>query len=188
MTAAFVPDTGVLTLTVDEGRLAEVVLEGVEGSAAEAARRELGLTVGQVLREKDVRTALSRLEDRSTGAYTRAPGTSYVAERGPQGVRLRLLLVQHRSRLVVWPDGPDPSPLSNRVEGFAPGAGANLTLFDPTGFNHAELYGRVSYGFASKTTRYAVGARRPSAGTGPSCWARRPTTSPTPTTRSGTTA
>jgi hypothetical protein len=159
--AAFDPGPGVLTLTVDEGRLAEVTLLGVEGKAAEAARKELALPLGEVLREKDVRAALARLEDRSAGAFSRGPDTPYVAERTPNGLRLQIALVQRRGRLTFWPDGPDPSPLSNRVEGFAPGVGANLALFDPVSFNHADVYGKVSHGMASKATRYAVGARRP---------------------------
>ena len=176
VSAAFDPTSGLLRLTVDEGRLAEIVLTGVEGRAAEAAREHLGIAVGEVLREKDVRAALSRLEDRSAGAFSRAAEAPYVIERVPgipgdrtavggervnDGVRLRLALVQRHSRLAFWPDGPDPSPLSNRVEGFAPGVGGTLTLFDPVAFNHADLYARVSYGFSSKAARYAVGARRP---------------------------
>jgi hypothetical protein len=155
---------GVLTLTVDEGRLGEVTLVGVEGRTAESALAQLALPVGEVLREKDVRSALARLEDRSAGALSRAPENPYVVERigpGGQGLRLQIALVQRRSRLTFWPDGPDPSPLSNRVEGFAPGVGATLTLFDPVSFNHADVYGRVSYGLSSKTARFAAGARRP---------------------------
>lgn len=159
--ATFDPGRGVLTLTVDEGRLAEIRLVGVEGSAAEAARQELALPVGKVLREKDVRAALSRLEDRSAGAFSRAAENPYVVERTPSGLRLDIALVQRRGRLTIWPDGPDPSPLSNRVEGFAPGLGANVTLFDPVSFNHADVYARVSYGMSSKTMRFAAGARRP---------------------------
>jgi outer membrane protein assembly factor BamA len=159
--ATFDSGSGVLTLTVDEGRLAEVTLLGVEGRTAESALAHLALPLGVVLREKDVRAALARLEDRSAGALSRAAGTPYSVERTPSALRLQIALVQRRSRLTFWPDGPDPSPLSNRVEGFAPGVGANLTLFDPVTFNHADLYGRVSYGMSSETTRYAVGARRP---------------------------
>jgi hypothetical protein len=164
--ATFDPGAGVLTLTVDEGRLAEVTLLGVEGRTAESVIAELALPVGEVLREKDVRAALARLEDRSAGALSRSAESPYVVERIPgervhNALRLQIALVQRRTRLTFWPDGPDPSPLSNRVEGFAPGVGANLTLFDPASFNHTDLYGRVSYGMSSKTARYAVGARRP---------------------------
>jgi hypothetical protein len=159
--AAFSPETGVLTLAVDEGRLTEVVIEGVEGKGAERARAELALETGAILREKDVRAALHRLQDRAAGAYSYGTETPYVVESEPGIVRLRLKLVQRRARLTVWPEGPDLSPLSNRVDGFSPGLGATFTLFDAGAFNHADLYGRVAYGMASKKVRYAVGALKP---------------------------
>jgi hypothetical protein len=161
-TAAFDPALGRLTLAVDEGRLAEVVIEGIEGAAAEQARELLDLPPGRPLREKDLRAAIERLERGSGGAFrTRREGRGYVVERTPDGVRLRLQLESSPARLALRPKGPDLAPFYNRVEGFAPGLAVDATLFDRTSFHHTNVYGRVSYGFASEAARYALGVRRP---------------------------
>jgi hypothetical protein len=160
--ASFDPGTGRLTLTVDEGRLSEVVLEGLEGAAAERARELLDLPTGRPLREKELRAALERLERGSGGAFrTRREGRGYVVERTPEGVRLRLQLDSSPTRMAVRPKGPDLAPFYNRVDGFAPGAAVDLTVYDRSSFHHTSLYGRASYGFASEAARYALGVRRP---------------------------
>jgi surface antigen Omp85-like protein len=164
-TASFDPAQGRLTLTVDEGRLAEVVIEGAEGAAAEQARELLDLPPGRPLREKDLRAALERLERESGGAFrTGREGRGYVVERTADGVRLKLQVESSPARLVVRPKGPDLAPFYNRVEGFAPGLALDATVFDRTSFHHTNLYGRLSYGFASEAARYAVGIRRPFGG------------------------
>jgi len=60
--------------------------------------------------------------------------------------------------------GPDLSALRNRVEGFAPGAGVELTLFDASALEHARVYARAAYGFKSHDVPFALGAQRPFAG------------------------
>ena len=157
-------DRGVLTLRADEGRLRELDVTGVDGAAETQARALLSLKIGEVLTERNVRAGLRRLEDGSGGAFRRAGEPPYSVEPLTEGVRLKVSVETVRTKLRVRIQGPDLSPAGNRVEGFSPGAGVDLTLFDPAALDHARVYGRVAYGFASETWRFALGAQRPFAG------------------------
>ncbi len=159
--AAYAAETALLTVTVDEGRLHEVVVLGLEGAAAERAHQELALDKGAIVREKDLRAALHRLEDRAGGAVSAAAHPPYSVERVDGGVRATFRVVRHRTRLRPWVHDPDMAPLGNRVEGLTLPASVLFKVFDPAGFNHAEIYARAAYGFTSKDVRYAGGARRP---------------------------
>jgi hypothetical protein len=159
--ASFDAASGRLTLRVDEGRLGEVALEGVEGAAADRARGILGLAPGRPLRDKDLYAALDRVERESGGAFrTPRAGRAYEIERTPDGVRLHIRLEAPASRLAFRPKGPDLAPFYNRVDGFAPGAAVDLTVLDRSSFHHTNLYARASYGFAAEAARYAAGVRR----------------------------
>ena len=157
----FEPATGTLSLFVDEGRLASVEIEGVEGEAEERALQVLDLEAGKPVKEQDIAAGLARLEKQSGGAFVSTSGTPYTLEPGPDGVRLKLQLQRRVARVQFRPGGPAGAWPYNRVDGFSLGARALVTLFDPASFNHAELYTRVSYGFASEKVRYSVGALKP---------------------------
>src|SRR4029079_7385720 len=79
-------------------------------------------------------------------------------------VLLKVALAAVRTKLRVRLQGPDLSPLANRVEGFSPGAGAELTVRDPAGLSHAHVCARGADGFSSHDARFALGAQRPFAG------------------------
>jgi hypothetical protein len=164
VSAAWDAEGGVLTLRADEGRLQELQIEGVEGGAADQARELLDLQTGQPLTEKNLRAGVGRVERGSGGAFRAVGEPPWSIEPLTEGVRVKLTLAAvpfgFRVRLV----GPDPSPLGNRVEGFAPGAGVELTFFDQSALDHARVYARASYGFSSDAARFAVGAQRPIAG------------------------
>jgi hypothetical protein len=162
--AAWDPGRGVLTLRADEGRLRELDVTGVEGGAEAQARTLLSLKTGEVLNEKDVRAGLRRLQDGSGGAFRLAGEPAYTVEPLAEGVRLKVAVAPVHTKLRVRLQGPDLSPLANRVEGFSPGAGVELTVFDPAGLDHARVYARAAYGFSSHDARFALGAQRPFAG------------------------
>jgi hypothetical protein len=162
--ASWDKERGVLTLRADEGRLQELNIEGVEGGAAEQARRLLGLEKGKVVTEKELRAGLRRLESGSGGAFRLVGEPPWAIEPLAEGVRVRVAMAPVHLGLRFRIQGPDPSPLSNRVEGFAPGAGAEVTFFDQSALEHARVYARASYGFASEAARFAVGAQRPFSG------------------------
>jgi Omp85 superfamily domain/Surface antigen variable number repeat len=162
--AAWDPASAVLTLRVEEGRLREVTVTGIDGGAADKARTLLGLALGKVVTEKELHAGLHRLEDGSGGALRLAGDPGYAVDPVPDGVRLQIAVSTVATRLRVRLQGPDLSPLHNRVEGTAPGAGLELTVFDPAGLQHARVYAHAAYGFTSRDPRFAVGAERPFAG------------------------
>lgn len=162
--ATWDPERAVLTLRADEGRLRELDIPGLEGGAEEQARTLLALTPGDVVEEKKLRAGLRRLEDGSGGAFRLLGDPPYAIERLPEGVRLRLAVSRVHAGVRVRVQGPDPSPLYTRVEGTAPGAGVEVTVFDTSALEHARVYARGAYGFKNHDARFALGAQRPFAG------------------------
>ena len=164
VSAAWDAERGVLTLRADEGRLRELDLTGVEGAAETQARTLLALESGEVLTEKDLRAGLRRLQDGSGGAVRLAGEPPYTVDPLSDGVRLKVAVARVPAKLRVRIQGPDLSPLNNRVEGLAPGAGVELTVFDQAALAHTRVYARGAYGFKSHDPRFALGAQRPFAG------------------------
>ena len=160
VSAVYDEAAGRLTLTVDEGRMAALVLEGVEGDEEARLRAILGIEPGTPLRDKTVREAQERLEGASGGAYTIEGVPPWTVEEGAEGRTLRLRIVKRRFRLKPLLSGPDPSPFRNRVEGIAPGLGLDATVFGGMTENHTSVYARAAYGLDSDAWRYAAGIRR----------------------------
>jgi hypothetical protein len=153
---------GVLTLTVDEGPVGEVVVEGLGGAAARRALRSLDLAGDRPLRDRDVLDGLARLEDDSQGAVRPRGREPFRVEERPEGGRRLVVEVESSAASAsVGLERPGTIPLYGRVDGFAPGAGLELTLHDRRRYDHLGLYARGAYGFASKRGRWALGARRP---------------------------
>ena len=152
--------TGVLTLTVDEGHLEGVDIEGLSKGAAESARKALGLDVGQVLREADLAEALSRLQEASEGAIRPAGDEPYTVETTETGARVVFHLHAKGVRFHARGAGPRSSGRYNRVEGISPGVFLDLALTDSKRYDHWRLFTVAAYGFSSKNLRYAVGFLR----------------------------
>jgi outer membrane protein assembly factor BamA len=157
----FDPETGTLAFDVDEGRLATVEVEGLEGDTEARVLKLLDFRPGKPVKERDISSALVRLEKLSQGAFVTTAEPPYSFEPGPEGVKLTLLLRRRLAGLQLRPGGPATASLYNRVDGFNLGANARLTLFDPVSFDHAEAYAQGAYGFSSHTLRYALGALKP---------------------------
>jgi len=158
--ARFDPEAGRLTLTVDEGRMHRLVLDGLEGDEEARIRAVLGMQPGTPLRDKEVRDAMGRLEAATGGAYRIEGGPPWPVEEGPDGPTLRLRISHRRFRVKPLLSGPDPSPFRNRVDGTAPGLGADVTLFGGASTNHTSVYLRGAYAFGADLWRYAAGIRR----------------------------
>ena len=156
----FDAEAGRLTLTVDEGAMHALVLEGLEGEEEARVREMLGIAPGEPLRDKTVREAMERLEAESGGAYRIEGGPPWITTEGPNGPTLQLRVVRRRFSIFPYLSGPDASPFHNRVDGTAPGLGAEVTIFAGTGTNHPSVYVRGAYAFGPDVWRYAVGARR----------------------------
>jgi hypothetical protein len=161
VTGSFDAATGVLALDVDEGRLVSVEVAGLEGKAQRHALEVLDLQTGKVLRDRDVTTALRRLEKASDGSLAADADEPYAVERVAEGGRLTVRLHPVGGRIALRPGSGGAGDYLNRVDGFTPWIGAEATLHDHVSFNHLHAYGRVGYGFASKDARFVVGALRP---------------------------
>jgi surface antigen Omp85-like protein/surface antigen-like variable number repeat protein len=160
VTPTYDPETGRLTLAVDEGPMKTLALENVSGGEEARVRELLGIEPGTLLRDKTVREAMDRLEKASGGAYTIGDSPPWRVEEGDEGRTLRLRIEKRRFKLRPLLSGPDASPFSNRVEGRAPGGGVDVTVFHGITENHLSVYGQAAYGFESDQWRHAVGARR----------------------------
>jgi Omp85 superfamily domain len=155
------PEGGVLTLVVDEGRLAAVAVDGVGERAARRALEAMALQTGGVLDDAEVARALRRLEERAGGAFETRGDPPYTVERGPEGARLVVHLVPRRGQLRLGPGGTGRASLYNRVDGYAPGMRTGVTVFDHGSLNHLDLYGHLTYGFAADRASFALGGRKP---------------------------
>jgi outer membrane protein insertion porin family len=161
VSGAFDAATGRLTLTVTEGRLASVAVEGLDGKAEESALEILDLEPGAVLRDRDVNKAVRRLEKASDGSLEADFETPYTVERGPEGGSLAVRMRPRDGILALHLGSSGSGDYLNRVDGFTPWAGVEATLHDHVSFNHLHAYGRVGYGFASEEVRFVVGVLRP---------------------------
>jgi hypothetical protein len=164
VTGAFDDASSVLTLSVSEGRLAEVEVSGLEGRAAETAVKALGLEVGKPLREADVWVGLSRLQQEALGALRPVGDPPYSVEETEEGVRLVVHVEKQHARLYLRGAGPRTAGRYNRIDGLTPGIRLELAFSDYKSYNHFRLGGYAGYGFSSKRLRYAIGFVR---GVGP---------------------
>jgi hypothetical protein len=158
--ASFDAASGRLVLEVDEGRLAEVVTEGLEGAARRRALEALRLEPGRVLREGDIWSAIARLDDASEGTVRTAGDPPYTVEPGEDGARLVLHLRRRSALFDVGPWGPRPSGRYNRVDGVSLGVASEVALASASSYNHLRLRARAAYGFSAKNVRYTLGVER----------------------------
>jgi hypothetical protein len=153
---------GTLTLTVDEGRVASVEIEGLSEADSRRVRETLAIEPGTVLRDAEVSSGLRRLRDVSDGAFDTVDQPPYSIERGPDGARVRMKLVRRAFAVRPVLFGPImPAPIYSRVDGWAIPFGAEATLFDHAAFDHLNVYAIGAYGLSSERARFALGARKP---------------------------
>lgn len=152
--------TGTLALSVDEGRLSRVEIEGLDASAAARAREEMALEPGRVVRAGDVRDALAALEKASWGAIEADAENPYEVAPGAEGTVLTVRVVARSHRLALRPAWFGAAALYNRFDGLIPAATVEATRFDLRDYNHLTAYATLAYGIRSGEFRGAVGARR----------------------------
>ena len=151
---------GILALEADEGRLAEVVIEGLSARGAARARAEAGLTPGAVLRQEDIAAAFDRIAAASDGALEAG---EHRIEELPGGVRLVLEPERAHVRLspLIGAGELRTARRFNRVDGVNPALGVEITLLDAASYNHLRAYAIGDYGFSSEKLRHAAGLSRP---------------------------
>src|SRR5262249_27226504 len=131
---------GKLTLTVDEGHVAGVVVEGLDGRSAQRAARAAGLVPGRVLEQSQGWDALARIESASDGSVRPDGDPPYHIERTPDGARIVLRVRRVAARAGIRPAGPRAAGRYNRVDGLSLGLLAETTLFDTKTYDHVRLW------------------------------------------------
>jgi hypothetical protein len=151
---------GVLELAVDEGRLAQVELEGLAQRAAARALAACGPRPGQALRDRHLWEPFACLDEASQGAL--APDApAYRIGRTPEGVRLVLRVRTLPGSVAVRPrGGPGVAGAFNRVDGLNLGLGVDARLHDVQSWNHPRVYARAAYGLAGRRLAWAAGLTR----------------------------
>jgi hypothetical protein len=160
VSGTFEEATGTLRLMIDEGRVTSLTVQGVDERTAASVRDRLGIATGQVLQESELRQRLARLTDESQGALVPEAWPPYDIAHGPEGAAITIRLEQRRFRLAVLPGSGVNDP-ANRIDGFAPWAGLDITRYDARRFLHTNAYLRGGYGFSSHDVRWAAGVRQP---------------------------
>ena len=151
---------GRLSLTVDEGRVEEVAVEGVDGRSASRAVRAAELTLGDVLEQSRVWDALARIERASGGALRPEGDPPYRVERMPTGARIVLLVRRVAATARLRPAGPRAAGRDNRVDGLSLGLLGEATIHNTTSYDHTNLWALGAYGWSSQNVRYALGGAR----------------------------
>ncbi len=153
-------EAGRLQLTIDEGPLAEVRVEGVDAASARRAVRAADLLPGRVLEQGQVWDALARIERASDGALKPEGDPPYTVERTPEGARLVLRVRRIPVKATIWPAGPRAAGRYNRVDGLSLSLLGELTVNDTRTYDHFRLWALGAWGFSSEKLRYALGAAR----------------------------
>jgi Omp85 superfamily domain/Surface antigen variable number repeat len=168
-------DGGQLTLHVDEGRIDDIELLGVDAAQASRLRLRLGVKPGDIYNKRTIGQAIDRLMETTQGALmigrprSQQPGAHHepdtpedvVLERKGSRNVLIIPLRWRRSRVGVEFGTGGREDLFSPVDGFAPALGATATIFDHNRFNHTLIDGYASYKFGREDAGYALGMERP---------------------------
>jgi hypothetical protein len=174
--AQFDPESGALSVSIDEGVIDGVEFQGIDEKLARKFSDEFALRAGDVFNRQRARQALDVLLRQTRGAVRpgavhspavtdsddlrRRRGSFDLVDRNGQ----RLLVVGLREpagRFKIVPDLGEREDWFSSVDGFAPSLGMGLAIFDHDRYNHTFVAGHLSYKFASERAGYALGFERP---------------------------
>lgn len=153
--------SGLVLIEVDEGKLAEVVVVGLEGAASRRAIETMRLEIGKPLREGDLWSAIARLDSASEETVHAEGAPPYTVEETPDGARVVFHLRRDPAHFHVRPWGPRAAARYNRVDGLNLGLTTEVALTDASSYNHLRLMARAYYAFSSHKVRYTLGIERP---------------------------
>ena len=142
---AYDPESGRLTVTVDEGRIEEIRIEGARFVKEDEIREELGIWEGQLYVSQQVKEALDRMKQ-AIGKFRE------VTHSVRDGV-LTVLVKEERP----FKSDTDLTTRFNRVESLFIGADLSAsTVFELQG----RAYLRGGYSFGTKAWQYTLGAEK----------------------------
>jgi hypothetical protein len=153
-------DGGRLTLRVDEGRIDDIELVGLDERHAARLRDRLSVRAGDVYNRRTIGQAVEHLTAGTQGALRVGPGDIVIERRTGRNVLL-IPLQWRRSRLNVSFGTGGREDLFSNVDGLAPALGFTLKLFDRSKLNHTFIHGYASYKFAREDAGYSLGLERP---------------------------
>jgi hypothetical protein len=159
--ASFDESQGRLRLTVDEGRIDAIEVEGGEGRWRDDLISNLDVHPGDVYNEHVVSRSVHRLLEPTQGAIIYRG--SDLVDRG--GRRVLVVQLDDRRARFRFEFGTDQrEDWYSPVDGFAPAAGFDLTIFDRARFHHTYIRSFLGYKFARESSGYSVGFERPIVG------------------------
>jgi hypothetical protein len=157
--AQFDAASGVLTLTVDEGRFEAIRIDGLDDTARQAVLERLVLPTGEIFNVEQAARALNDALSVTQGAIvsTLQP-FALETEAGRRVLRIALRAREGTGSVFLGTQGREDwySP----VDGLNVALGANGTIFDRHRFNHTYWSAFVSYKSAPGRTGYSFGLER----------------------------
>lgn len=151
---------GHLTLSVDEGRIDDIELVGLDERDAARLRDMLSVKAGDIYNKRTVGQAVEHLTAGTLGALRVGPGDIAIEHRAGRNV-LVVPLQWRRSRLDMSFGTAGREDLFSNVDGLSPAVGFTLRLFDQSKLNHTFVRGYASYKFAREDAGYSLGFERP---------------------------
>lgn len=158
--AAFDDSSGMLTLTIDEGRIDDVEFTGVSGERARSLAADFAMRAGDVFNRSRAGDALQALLRPTRGAISPARKAFDIVQRNGQ----RILVVDVKERDGMFRatvDMGEREDWFSAVDGLVPSLGFSGAVFDHKNFNHAFISTHVGYKIASGEWGYSLGFERP---------------------------
>jgi outer membrane protein assembly factor BamA len=160
VSARFDEATGVLTLTVDEGRIDEVEFTGVDEARARSLAADFAMRAGDVFNRSRAADALRALLRPTRGAISPARRAFDIVRRN--GRRVLVVDVTERAgtfrTTIAMGERED---WFTPVDGLVPSLGFAGAVFDQVNFNHAYIAAHVSFKTATRDAGYSIGFERP---------------------------
>jgi outer membrane protein assembly factor BamA len=165
VTASFDAATGKLTLLVQERRVDDIEVVGVDENLATRVRKGLAekISIGDVYNARAVRRVVDEIAAAAEGAFaiggTRGtvPDDIDLVERSGKHV---LVVPLHRKKFEASFSTDTREDLFNPVDGFAPGIGFRTTRRDDSGLNYTFVSGYIAYKFSREHSGFSVGFER----------------------------
>jgi outer membrane protein assembly factor BamA len=175
VTGAFDGESGTLTLSISEGRIDDIVFEGVDIALGDRLLRHFDIHPGDIFNQHEIGRAVQRVLAPTHGAIENVEGwapsdTPDVPREHREAIQLvtqgnrRVLVVHLRPRVGRFNldlGTGEREDWFSPVDAFAPALGFTGTVFDPKGFNHTLISGFASYKFGRDDVGYAIGFERP---------------------------
>jgi heme-degrading monooxygenase HmoA len=167
VTAKYDPQSGRLTLSVEEPRVDDIEIIGLLPDLAARFKRDLSdkIRIGDIYNQRRAARAVRELITASEGALRvgKSGGEGLdnleLVERAGRHV-LIVPVTRQRGKSSLTTGTSSREDLFDPVDGFSPGVGFKHTTFDRRDFNYTFVEGYISYKFGREHTGYSIGVER----------------------------